>query len=621
MNNLNKAFKLLIQSSLLCLIFSPTVVLAEYTPSVSISNVKATYTVNKDGTYTVISEKEFMIKTEDGVKTEGDRSISYKSTFENVTVLEAYTLQPDGKKIKVPKNAIRTTDDAISDGAPMFSDTKHKVIVFPDVKIGSRLYYKYKHVAHKVSFENHFYIGRFFSPHYQFGHYEVNVNISKQLPVYIDLKGVQGGLVRQSKTQNHYQFTFEQSNVHRPEKGMVQIEDFAPYLVLSTFKDQVEMGKHYQMTLAPKVKLTPQVQKLADTLTVGMTDPREQVKTLYYWVAKNIRYVSISVGNGGYVPHAVNTILSNRYGDCKDHAALLEALLKAKGIASSGALINAGDAYTIPKYAVGSPLNHIITYVPSLDLYLDSTSTYTTFGQLPEGVQNKPTILTALNTLGHTPAMHKENNSVSTVIHFSMLEDGSIDGASHVIPVGIEEGAYRQSRLNNMNRDERDVITNLLQFYGETGAGHITSTDPLDMLTPFEVRATFHLDAVANIPGPAAMTIPVGVAPGGIAAVSRDRPEDSHDYPFVCQPYQLSERYEIELPKSVRITRIPPDVSFNKDDIQYTATYRLDGHKVFVTRVLAVEHASEVCAPGTEDLTKEFFALLRRDLRSQIFYE
>ena len=57
-------------------------------------------------------------------------------------------------------------------------------------------------------------------------------------------------------------------------------------------------------------------------------------------------------------------VLKNRYGDCKDHVVLLEALLAAVGIPSSAALVNSGNAYSMPAIGVVSPLNHVITYVP-----------------------------------------------------------------------------------------------------------------------------------------------------------------------------------------------------------------------------------------------------------------
>ena len=45
-------------------------------------------------------------------------------------------------------------------------------------------------------------------------------------------------------------------------------------------------------------------------------------------------------------------------------------------------------------------------------------------------------------------------------------------------------------------------------------------TEPMDLDRPWKVEAEFTLDPLVNIPGPSAMTIPVGVAPGRIKALA-----------------------------------------------------------------------------------------------------
>ena len=81
--------------------------------------------------------------------------------------------------------------------------------------------------------------------------------------------------------------------------------------------------------------VTPAISALAKELTSGVTDDRAKVRKLYNWVSRNIRYVAVYVAEGGFVPHSAQSILDNRYGDCKDHVTLLEALLAAVGIEST----------------------------------------------------------------------------------------------------------------------------------------------------------------------------------------------------------------------------------------------------------------------------------------------
>ena len=84
------------------------------------------------------------------------------------------------------------------------------------------------------------------------------------------------------------------------------------------------------------------VRKKADELTRGATKPEEKARRLYDYVARNIRYVSLSFGVGRYQPHAASEVMTNGYGDCKDKHTLLATLLRAEGIPSYPVLIHSG---------------------------------------------------------------------------------------------------------------------------------------------------------------------------------------------------------------------------------------------------------------------------------------
>ena len=61
------------------------------------------------------------------------------------------------------------------------------------------------------------------------------------------------------------------------------------------------MAAAYKARARDKSVVTPEIQKLADELTAGLSDKREQTKRLYQWVARNVRYVAMALGDGGYV--------------------------------------------------------------------------------------------------------------------------------------------------------------------------------------------------------------------------------------------------------------------------------------------------------------------------------
>ena len=58
------------------------------------------------------------------------------------------------------------------------------------------------------------------------------------------------------------------------------------------------------------------------------------------FVQQDIRYVAIELGIGGIQPHSASEIFQHRYGDCKDKATLMAAMLKELGIDSYYVIIN-----------------------------------------------------------------------------------------------------------------------------------------------------------------------------------------------------------------------------------------------------------------------------------------
>jgi hypothetical protein len=389
---------------------------------------------------------------------------------------------------------------------------------------------------------------------------------------------------------------------------------------VSTYPDMVAIGNAYQTLAADKARLTPDLRELATRLVAGLSDERAKVRAIHAWVTHNIRYVAVFLGNGGLVPHAASQVLARRYGDCKDHAILMEALLAAAGIESSGALVNMGDAYTLATVGTIGPTNHVITYVPDLDLYVDSTDPFAEFGALAFEVMDKPTVLTKLHRIGHTPRELASENTETVQVALAVQPDGSLRGRTTTHYTGYEAEESRGARYRAAAEPEDTVVDELLSRFGETGSGSLQHPDPEDLGTAFGWTASFELDPATNVPGPGAMKIPVGLAPGSIALLALAGSIETRTWPYVCQSYTVEESYAITFPDTVTVETIPADVHEDRDAIAYSATYRRDGQTVTVTRRYREQHPSSVCGPEDHAQWRAFRPILQRDLRSQIVY-
>lgn len=586
-----------------------------------------TETIQADGTVVELNELTTLVKSQLAIESESQADLPYNSTLSKLEVLEAYTITPTGEKIPVASNAIRTVEDDNSKGAAIFSDQKHKIIIFPKVTPGSKTYYKTKLTTHTPLLPGYFYTRLIFSPNAEVKSYEYNLSYPESLKLYTDIKEVKQTRDEVIDGVHHLSYFYQNLKMKKKEELQVSSGDFAPHIFISSFDSQEAFAKAYQDRVQGKMKVTPEVQKLADEITKGIKgdnqeqEQKAQARALYNWVSRNIRYVGIYLGDGGIIPHDANSIIKNRYGDCKDHNALLIALLAAKGIKASSALINSGNAYALPKYPVLGPFNHVITYIPAWDLYLDSTAEMASFGSLPDDELDKPTLLTALGKVGRTPKPTKENNRSITKLTMQIAKDGEIKGKAHTQYFGSAEinARYRYEGADT-TLSERMVSGQLAKFR-QTGEGNIDTSEVYDLNKPFTTDTTFTLDAVANVPGPGAMTIPVGLAPGELASIANSRPPEKFTVPYSCATRSVTEEYQIQFPKNVKVSRIPQNITYKKNNIEYTASYLEKDNQVTATRNLEVQRPGAVCKPEELQRWKDFYQVFIKDMRAQIFYE
>lgn len=613
--------------------FTATTAQETYRPPYAYERISTTVVVHADKTHEQLSESILRIESELGVSEHGERILSYNSALEDLTVLEAYTITPKGERIAVDKNAIRTTEEEISGGAPMFSDMKHRVVVYPKVQVGSKLYLKAQSRQHTPHFVNQFFLNDSFSPHERQELIEYHVIVHPSVTLRFSSLGMTGGEITPDATlaakgppgYRHYRFTYRQLEAHPREPGQLHHSYFGPHMLLTTFTDYLEIGKAYEAYAAPKTRVTPQVKALADEITKGLKSERDQVRALYEWVSRNIRYVAIYLGDGGFEPHDVEVILKNRYGDCKDHVVLLQSLLMAKNIKSSPALINLGAGEELSPVAVTFPLNHVILYLPSLKLYLDPTAQFAPFGVLPESVLNKPVVLTRLGRLDRTPRMIAEEHKTSSKVQITVLPDGRLRGESSTVYTGSSEPEARGRHFDREGRSPERTVRNLLARFNEIGFGVIGDSDPTDLSKPFALNSRFELDPPVNIPGPSAMMVPVGLSAGRITSMALTKPIAKRRFAASCSSELIEEEIELSFPPSIQVTRVPTGTRYSSDTVQYQSAFVLsnapDGQRLYVRRSLKMQHKAGTCPAEEANAWKDFHAVLYRDIRSQIFVQ
>lgn len=120
-------------------------------------------------------------------------------------------------------------------------------------------------------------------------------------------------------------------------------------ITASTFADWAEL-RHWaaELFVLPKPPSSAPYKALVQEVNRQPTD-QERVAYALQWVQREIRYVSVSLGENAYRPASPDEVLERRYGDCKDVALLLTSVLGEVGVQVQPALMTLSNGRIAPR--------------------------------------------------------------------------------------------------------------------------------------------------------------------------------------------------------------------------------------------------------------------------------
>lgn len=113
-----------------------------------------------------------------------------------------------------------------------------------------------------------------------------------------------------------------------------------PYLEVSDLGNWSDVVRRVVPLFTVKQPFGPEFAAVVSNIRGAGGTPAEQALRALQFVQEEIRYVSISIGRGAYQPASPSTVLSRRFGDCKDKSLLLATILRELGIEAQPALVN-----------------------------------------------------------------------------------------------------------------------------------------------------------------------------------------------------------------------------------------------------------------------------------------
>jgi hypothetical protein len=285
------------------------------------------------------------------------------------------------------------------------------------------------------------------------------------------------------------------------------------------------------------------------------------VRALYDYVVSRTRYVALEFGIHGYQPYPVDRVLARRFGDCKDKASLLHAMLEAAGVDSRIVLLRMRSLGAVPSEPASlAVFNHAILYVPSLDWYLDGTAEFHGATELPGADRQASVLVVEPNGQSRfttTPPAAADGNVTDVRLELSLRPAGTADVKAEARIRGTDASAYRRSyqtlatRRTNLERAWSQAFPGL--SVGEVTADGLFQLDR-DVTLDFEMHVPRYAEVSSAglrfLPFPGSHSYLQGLAP--LAERSRDLVLDGPVVSRFRFLYQLPRGYVVdEVPRAV----------------------------------------------------------------------
>ncbi|HXJ95494.1 MAG TPA: DUF3857 and transglutaminase domain-containing protein [Terriglobia bacterium] len=395
-----------------------------------------------------------------------------------------------------------------------------------------------------------------------------------------------------------------------------------------------EIGAWYSRLASAQRQDTPAIRQSVADLTAGQTEIWGKVQALARFVQSNIRYVAIEIGAGGYQPHAAQVTFANRYGDCKDKATLLAAMLGVIGVKSWYVLVNSRRSVVNPDFPTMLGFDHVILAIQIPDtqqprlwaredhkqlgpiLYFDPTDPYVPLNYLPESLQDSYGLLVTDDggELLKLPLLPASLNRLILSAKMTLQADGNVSGDVLELFWGAPAIELRTQLLSVPEASRQALLEKFLSSSSGAFALEGARVEGLDKIED-NLTVSYHFTA-SNYAKSAGDLLLLRPHLRG-TAYALDTPEKERKNP-VEFPTTLgeSETVEIHLPDGYQVDELPPPTKVDNGLLSYMSGVEADGGVVQYKQLYQIK---QVLVPTTKlsDL-RQFYQQVNSDEQASI---
>ena len=185
---------------------------------------------------------------------------------------------------------------------------------------------------------------------------------------------------------------------------------------------------------------------------------------------RELRYTGLELGENEITPWTPAQVWERRYGDCKDLATFLVAMLAGAGIEARLALLDSGPGEDLPASLPGlGTVDHAIVYVPREKLWIDPTVELARPGQLASHVQGRVALIASpsARNLIRIPDSRAADNTITEDRRITIADLG----AGSVVEVARYRGLRELVARYDFRESPPNQVRRVLEGYVKSSYG------------------------------------------------------------------------------------------------------------------------------------------------------
>ncbi len=392
------------------------------------------------------------------------------------------------------------------------------------------------------------------------------------------------------------------------------VTEISPYIHVSTMGDWKQLGSWYADLIRPQFALDQSLNDELSRITNGLQTDKEKIRAIQEFVLRSTHYVALEFGIYSYKPYPVTQIYARRFGDCKDKASLMIALLRAAGIEAEIALVRTrslGDVAVEP--ASIAVFNHAIVYVPKYDLWLDGTAEYAG-RELPledQGAFSLTVSLAGAAQIRHIPMSRVADNYTRHVIRGELSAQGVIQFSGSTTTRGEDapglrhDLAVREQQLDTFRRDLAEVFPNV-----QVDSVAVHGAEVLSSSVSVEFQGALNSPQYKRVVSLSSSWMPRSYVTA--LANSSTRTQDV----VLPSPWTTEEEIHIALPQGAEVVSLPRDQNISSAFGSLRLHYKKSGGEVIIQSHVQFEKARVTAADYPA--FRQFCAQAERSFRNEI---